>query len=150
MEETITRKQILVATAATRTLLPPAFGQDTRIAALERRVAVLECQTQLSFGPSGTEVSVYGLRRAEAFYGSNFQKSDLTRTGPVGEPAFTSDSTLMGKPDFTGLETGHVTTVYAPADNLTLGLEYIRGNRTASSGATFDFDRAGASLAFSF
>ncbi|MEL7149650.1 MAG: DcaP family trimeric outer membrane transporter [Pseudomonadota bacterium] len=87
----MTRKQILVGTAATLSLLQPAFGQDARVADLERRVAELESQPELSFGPSGTEVSIYGFVRAEAFYDSDFQQGDLTRTGRIGEPAFATD-----------------------------------------------------------
>ena len=58
----------------------------------------------------------------------------------------TATSTL----DFTELETFHVNAFYRPVDNLTIGLEYINGERTTSGGQSFDADRIGASVTFSF
>ena len=87
----MTRKQILAGTVASMVMLQPAFGQDARVADLERRISELENQPQLSFGSVGTEVSIYGFVRAEAFYDSDFQQGDLTRTGRIGKPAFATD-----------------------------------------------------------
>ena len=58
----------------------------------------------------------------------------------------TSTDTL----DFSELETIHLNAFYQPTDNLTIGLEYIHGERTTSSGASFDASRIGASITFAF
>ncbi len=58
--------------------------------------------------------------------------------------------TSTGTIDFTELETVHVNAFYQPTDRLTVGLEFIRGERTTSGGATFEADRVGASVTFSF
>lgn len=51
---------------------------------------------------------------------------------------------------FTDLETVYLNAFYTPVDNLTIAAEYIRGERTDAAGATFDADRLGASITFSF
>ena len=58
--------------------------------------------------------------------------------------------TSTGTLDFTDLQTVHVSAFYEPVDNLVLGLEYITGERTTSTGQSFDADRIGASITFSF
>ncbi len=87
----MTRQRLLAGTAALAALVQPAFAQDARIAELETRVAELENRPQLTFGTTGTEVSIYGFVRAEAFYDNDFQQGDLTRTGRIGEAAFATD-----------------------------------------------------------
>lgn len=52
--------------------------------------------------------------------------------------------------DFVEFETVHLNAFYQPVDNLTFGLEYIIGERTTSTGQTFDADRIGASVTMSF
>ena len=51
---------------------------------------------------------------------------------------------------FTDLETVHMNVFYRPIDNLTLGAEYIRGQRTDATGTRFEADRIGASITYSF
>lgn len=51
---------------------------------------------------------------------------------------------------FTDLETVYLNAFYTPVDKLTIAAEYIRGERTDAAGATFDADRIGASITFSF
>ncbi|MGC1494473.1 MAG: DcaP family trimeric outer membrane transporter [Sulfitobacter sp.] len=58
--------------------------------------------------------------------------------------------TIVGALDYVELESLHVNAFYSPTDNLTLGLEYIRGERKSSTGQTFSADRVGASITLSF
>lgn len=58
----------------------------------------------------------------------------------------TSTDTL----DFTELETIHLNAFWNPTERLTVAGEYIRGERTTSAGQSFDADRLGASITFSF
>lgn len=51
---------------------------------------------------------------------------------------------------FTELETVHVNAFWNPTDRLTIAGEYIHGERTDATGATFDADRIGASVTFNF
>lgn len=55
-----------------------------------------------------------------------------------------------GQTDFTDLETVHVNAFYTPVENMTIGLEYIYGERTSSTGVTADASRIGSSITFSF
>lgn len=59
-------------------------------------------------------------------------------------------ATNTGTLDFIELETIHLNAFYTPVENLTLALEFITGERTTSTGQTFDADRIGASVTFSF
>lgn len=52
--------------------------------------------------------------------------------------------------DFTRLETIHVNAFYDLTDNLTLGAEYIFGERTTSAGQSFDGDRIQLSAQLNF
>lgn len=52
--------------------------------------------------------------------------------------------------DFTELDTIHLNAFYEPVDNLSIGVEYIYGERTDSSGNNFDASRIGTSITFSF
>lgn len=55
-----------------------------------------------------------------------------------------------GARDISELSTVHVNAFYSPRDNLTFGLEYIYGERTAGDGSTLDANRLGASVTFRF
>lgn len=78
-----------------------AMAQDSAatIAALEQRVATLEQQNRvapsgnrLSFSvANGTEITLYGFARFEAFYDFDFAQGDLSRTSRIGEAAFATD-----------------------------------------------------------
>ena len=59
-------------------------------------------------------------------------------------------ATSTGTLDFTEIETVFVNAFYQPTDGLTFALEYSHGERTTSTGATFDADRIGASVTMSF
>lgn len=59
-------------------------------------------------------------------------------------------ATNTGTIDFTDLETLHVNAFYSPVENLTLAAEFIRGERTTSTGQSFDANRIGASITFGF
>lgn len=88
------KKHILLGATAMLALLHPAYAQNADLAELERRVSELEDQPQLTFGSIGTEISIYGFVRAEAFYDSDFQQGDLTRTNRIGEPGFATDGSF--------------------------------------------------------
>jgi hypothetical protein len=58
--------------------------------------------------------------------------------------------TSVGTLNYVELESLHVNAFYSPTDNLTLGLEYIRGESTSSAGQTSTADRIGASITLKF
>lgn len=59
-------------------------------------------------------------------------------------------ATSTGTLDFTELETLHLNAFYNPTDNLQLSAEYIIGERTTSSGASFDGDRVQLAVQLNF
>ena len=58
--------------------------------------------------------------------------------------------TSTGTLDFTELETIHVNAFYKATDNLTLSGEYIFGERTTSTGASFEGDRVQLAVQLNF
>ena len=73
-----------------------AQSQEDELETLRERVAALEAETrtrprlQFNVGEN-TNITLYGFIRAEAFYDSDFQQGDLTRTSRIGEPVFATD-----------------------------------------------------------
>ena len=67
-----------------------------------------------------------------------------------GNESYDLATTTATGATFTDLETIHLNAFYRPVPNLTIAGEYIRGERTDAAGATFDADRLGASITFSF
>lgn len=55
-----------------------------------------------------------------------------------------------GARDISELSTVHVNAFYSPRENMTFGLEYIYGERTAGDGSTLDASRIGTSVTFRF
>lgn len=55
-----------------------------------------------------------------------------------------------GAADLSKVETIHVNAFWKPADNLTLGAEYITGRRTDGGGTKLQADRVGVSVTFNF
>jgi len=74
----------------------------------------------------------------------------LTLSAAYGRESYDLATVTNPGVDFTDLETLFLTAFYRPTPNLTLAGEYIHGERTDSAGATFDADRIGASITFSF
>lgn len=59
-------------------------------------------------------------------------------------------ATSTGTLDFTELESLHINAFYNPTDNLQLSAEYVIGERTTSSGATFEGDRIQMAIQLNF
>lgn len=67
-----------------------------------------------------------------------------------GNESYDLATTTSTGATFTDLETIHLNAFWRPTDRLTIAGEYIRGERTDATGATFDADRLGASVSFNF
>jgi hypothetical protein len=73
----------MTAIASTAAFTGASAQTSAEFAELQVRVAQLEAQaseTNLSFGLGGTDVTVYGFVRVEAFYDSDFIQGDLSNT----------------------------------------------------------------------
>lgn len=77
-------------------------------------------------------------------------RQDIGEKWNVGIAYGNENYDAPGARDISELETVHVSAIYKPVKNITIGLEYIYGERTDGAGATLDASRIGTSVTFKF